>query len=205
MKRDEAALINRLEALATVGGDGIPRLAAVPGRLHPELLRVWCRYCKCWHLHGAGGGHRVAHCGDVDRHCRPIVSPYKDTGYFLVVAPDDLRAIPCKRDDLAPGANLARPGGPGGPRADKIAAAVTDFLRGRKAGRAPEYAPRKPHEGEKGDLLADTRGGSSPTRTRHAADAGRVGAAAVGVALAVALGVFSADPQNPPKGRGRMT
>ena len=86
MKRAEAELISHLESQATVADDGIPILAAVPGRRRPELLRVWCRYCKCWHLHGMGYGHRVAHCVDWDRRGRDIISPYRDTGYYLAAA-----------------------------------------------------------------------------------------------------------------------
>jgi len=39
-------------------------------------LAVWCIYCRCWHYHGAGDGHRVAHCDRDD-------SPYQKTGYTL--------------------------------------------------------------------------------------------------------------------------
>lgn len=40
---------------------------------------IWCRYCRRYHLHGAGRfGHRVAHC-DPD-------SPYDAFGYVLVDA-----------------------------------------------------------------------------------------------------------------------
>ena len=41
--------------------------------------RIWCRHCACWHRHGVGEGHRVAH-------CVPAASPYKDGGYILVDA-----------------------------------------------------------------------------------------------------------------------
>ena len=36
---------------------------------------AWCIYCDKWHIHGAGDGHRVAHCYDD--------TPYKDKGYIL--------------------------------------------------------------------------------------------------------------------------
>ena len=42
--------------------------------------RVWCRYCKCYHYHGAEPGHRRAHC--LKR------TPYTETGYVLL-APID--------------------------------------------------------------------------------------------------------------------
>lgn len=56
-------------------GRRIPSLLAV--RDSDTTVRVFCRYCSRWHVHGDGGGHRVAHCQADD-------SPYRDTGYFLV-------------------------------------------------------------------------------------------------------------------------
>ncbi len=42
-----------------------------------DLLHVWCRYCKRWHVHGgAAGGHRASHCTVDD-------SPFRQTGYTL--------------------------------------------------------------------------------------------------------------------------
>jgi hypothetical protein len=38
-------------------------------------LKMYCEYCKAWHLHGHGEGHRVAHCTKD--------TPYKKTGYIL--------------------------------------------------------------------------------------------------------------------------
>jgi hypothetical protein len=38
--------------------------------------RFWCIWCKVWHAHGRGAGHRVAHCFN-ER------SPYIATGYIL--------------------------------------------------------------------------------------------------------------------------
>ena len=43
------------------------------------FLHVWCRYCACWHHHGIGAGHRVAHCVYPD-------SAYLPGGYTLVDA-----------------------------------------------------------------------------------------------------------------------
>lgn len=37
---------------------------------------VWCKHCKKWHRHGAGEGHREAHCTD-------SASGYWKTGYNL--------------------------------------------------------------------------------------------------------------------------
>lgn len=46
-----------------------------------DLLKVWCRHCNKWHVHGVGDqpaipSHRVAHCARDD-------SPYKQGGYYL--------------------------------------------------------------------------------------------------------------------------
>ena len=29
-----------------------------------RVWRVWCKHCRRWHEHGAGEGHRIAHCED---------------------------------------------------------------------------------------------------------------------------------------------
>ena len=39
-------------------------------------LAIWCRYCRKWHVHGHGGGHRLAH-------CLADGSPYINGGYVL--------------------------------------------------------------------------------------------------------------------------
>ncbi len=39
-------------------------------------LVAWCVHCLQWHWHGAGDGHRVAHCHDPQ-------SPYNTGGYEL--------------------------------------------------------------------------------------------------------------------------
>jgi hypothetical protein len=43
-----------------------------------DTWKVWCDWCDRWHTHGAGEGHRCAHCA-----CAR--SPFKDTGYNLVL------------------------------------------------------------------------------------------------------------------------
>ena len=43
------------------------------------LLVVWCDHCGIWHWHGAGEGHREAH-------CRGPGSPYERRGYNLAYA-----------------------------------------------------------------------------------------------------------------------
>ena len=57
----------------TASAPTLPALDAGNGQ-----LRVWCAYCKRYHLHGGGGGHRVAHCDKV--------TPYSVTGYILEIA-----------------------------------------------------------------------------------------------------------------------
>jgi|GEM_PF-2785383 len=50
-------------------------------------MKFWCPYCKTWHLHGIGNGHRV-------EHCTAINSPFKEHGYFLkMMAKAELREI----------------------------------------------------------------------------------------------------------------
>lgn len=39
---------------------------------------VWCPYCRKWHYHGLGEGHRIAHCNSGSK------SPFEKTGYILV-------------------------------------------------------------------------------------------------------------------------
>ncbi len=39
-------------------------------------LVVWCPYCATFHHHGAGPGHRAAHCISTD-------SPFRETGYYI--------------------------------------------------------------------------------------------------------------------------
>ena len=43
------------------------------------VWRVWCAHCCRWHQHGAGEGHREAHCHDP-------ASPYERSGYNLALA-----------------------------------------------------------------------------------------------------------------------
>ena len=45
-----------------------------------DLSKVWCDFCWCWHTHGRGNGHRLAHCwGRSPRQFRP----YAKHGYIL--------------------------------------------------------------------------------------------------------------------------
>jgi hypothetical protein len=43
------------------------------------LWAVWCKHCQAWHYHGAGEGHREAHCKSQE-------SPYWKSGYNLAYA-----------------------------------------------------------------------------------------------------------------------
>ena len=40
----------------------------------------WCPFCRTWHRHGPGAGHKVAHCTEPD-------SPFKKTGYHVRLEP----------------------------------------------------------------------------------------------------------------------
>jgi len=48
-------------------------------------LRVWCPYCRKWHIHGGGDEdkgiitHRCAHCPS------EVNSPFKSSGYYIKV------------------------------------------------------------------------------------------------------------------------
>ena len=55
--------------------DGVPILIGEP--ITELSWRAWCPYCRRYHIHGAGEGHRVAHCLD-------DASPFDGTGYYLV-------------------------------------------------------------------------------------------------------------------------
>ena len=115
-------------------------------------------------------------------------------------------------DDLAPQANLARSGGPGGPRADKVAAALTDYLRGRKAKFAPVSAPLSPRAGRRGGLedeggrcsgrrgttATPGAGGSPRGSTRADEESAGAVAGAVGVAVGIEAAGKTETPSNPP-------
>ncbi|WNI16939.1 hypothetical protein [Actinacidiphila sp. ITFR-21] len=65
--------------------EGVPVLYGFLDRKeHGTDLRVWCRWCCHWHIHGAGGTpvgeavHRLAHCYAGD-------SAYDDGGYWIEI------------------------------------------------------------------------------------------------------------------------
>lgn len=39
---------------------------------------IWCQYCREWHYHGAGEGHREGHCSEPG-------SPHSVTGYSVAL------------------------------------------------------------------------------------------------------------------------
>ena len=43
------------------------------------MWRFWCPFCRKHHTHGAGEGHRVAHCGG-----EPPITPFDLSGYYLI-------------------------------------------------------------------------------------------------------------------------
>jgi hypothetical protein len=53
----------------------IPFLVAEVGN-KAGMLKVWCKYCKEWHLHGKLEGYWTAHCTNPN-------SPYLKSGYLL--------------------------------------------------------------------------------------------------------------------------
>jgi hypothetical protein len=58
-----------------------PTLSAVEVLIDGRILwRIWCRYCRGFHYHGPGEGHREAHCHSG--------TPYDATGYNLASAGD---------------------------------------------------------------------------------------------------------------------
>lgn len=61
--------------------NGIPIVQAEPRGDFEGGLKVYCDFCKTYHLHGRGEGHREAHCNDP-------TSPYRKTGYILALEPE---------------------------------------------------------------------------------------------------------------------
>jgi hypothetical protein len=66
-----------------------PQTTTLNGQTYPLLPGFWdggttwlvpCDWCQKFHVHGAGPGHRVAHCE------RPPNGPYEASGYVLYLA-----------------------------------------------------------------------------------------------------------------------
>jgi hypothetical protein len=73
--------------------DGLPVLDGfIENHRQGASLRVWCRWCCCWHIHGLADAkpgdyiHRVAHCYAPD-------STYDDTGYYIRVTGTPFSAV----------------------------------------------------------------------------------------------------------------
>ena len=56
------------------------------------LLRVWCRWCCIWHTHGYTGT-KVGETTDRAAHCIAPDSPYKRTGYNVLVSGTPFSAV----------------------------------------------------------------------------------------------------------------
>ncbi len=54
----------------------IPLIKCLPRTDFEGGMKFWCPWCKKWHLHGIGDGHRAEHC-TVDN------SPFKAHGYVI--------------------------------------------------------------------------------------------------------------------------
>jgi len=52
----------------------IPELVGEKARHYQ--IKVWCKYCDRYHVHGLPEGHRAAHCTNPK-------SPYIKTGYYI--------------------------------------------------------------------------------------------------------------------------
>ncbi|MHA1867427.1 MAG: hypothetical protein ACTSXD_05120 [Candidatus Heimdallarchaeaceae archaeon] len=61
-----------------IQGKNIPVILCEKRKDIPEGMKFYCEFCKRWHLHGKGEGHRAAHCFNSD-------SPYENTGYILTL------------------------------------------------------------------------------------------------------------------------
>ena len=74
----------RLDEVTALADQAVipPALPAYP-RTDGAGLRVWCAWCRRWHLHGIGYGHRAAHCSPP--------SPYTESGYVLPPPPQTPR------------------------------------------------------------------------------------------------------------------
>lgn len=64
-------------------------IPVVFGKLRSDFkggIRFLCPYCKKYHLHGRGEGHRVEHC---DR-----ITPFSKKGYYLRLLPSERAKCP---------------------------------------------------------------------------------------------------------------
>lgn len=72
------------------------RVPVVPGFIqdHHQVptLRVWCSWCLLWHEHGLAGT-KVGDTADRAPHCYAPDSPYKETGYNILVSATPFSAV----------------------------------------------------------------------------------------------------------------
>lgn len=72
------------------------RVPVVPGFIqdHDQVptLRVWCPWCCRWHGHGRAGT-QIGDTADRAAHCYAPDSPYKATGYNILVSATPFAAV----------------------------------------------------------------------------------------------------------------
>ncbi len=60
---------------------------------YKDGMKFWCPYCKTWHYHGRGDGHRTAHCCDTSD-SRHYEKPFYKDGYIIkLMSKKELRQI----------------------------------------------------------------------------------------------------------------
>lgn len=67
-----------------------PILPAIPREDFYQGNQIYCVFCKAWHRHGQGNGHRVTHC-TVSRN-----TPHYDHGYYIhriEVKPSNIKTV----------------------------------------------------------------------------------------------------------------
>jgi len=65
----------------------IPVIKCLPRPDFQGGMMFWCPFCRKYHRHGRGDGHRAAHCTNPD-------SPYNETGYIIrMMSKKELRDI----------------------------------------------------------------------------------------------------------------
>lgn len=73
-----------------------PTIKCLPRKImnHTDGMKFWCPFCKAWHHHGRGNGHRVAHCVIGRNNWDKETSPFVKTGYNLkIMSKRELREI----------------------------------------------------------------------------------------------------------------
>ena len=74
--------------------DNIPIFKAIMRNDNSGHIRMFCSYCKYWHLHGYSNelGHRVAHC--IDQRVKGkwqnwYDSPFGNHGYYIILVDEE--------------------------------------------------------------------------------------------------------------------